>query len=145
MIKATSIYAATVSIVQTLSRRRFLTNSGAVLSGGALALATPYIGTRLPMNRLRIAWCSPSRAHLPARRRSRGGCSNRAQGRRQQGARPQHETNVVDESDPQGATQSITKLIQEQKVSVVVGGTSSANSLAMGAVVQAPAACHSYR
>jgi branched-chain amino acid transport system substrate-binding protein len=42
----------------------------------------------------------------------------------------------LDESDPQGATQSITKLIQEQKVSVVVGGTSSANSLAMGAVAK---------
>jgi branched-chain amino acid transport system substrate-binding protein len=42
----------------------------------------------------------------------------------------------LDESDPQSATQSITKLIEEQKVSVVIGGTSSANSLAMGTVAK---------
>src|SRR5260370_42572483 len=38
----------------TLSRRRFLTNSGAVLSGGALALATPYIGTAAAAEPVRI-------------------------------------------------------------------------------------------
>jgi branched-chain amino acid transport system substrate-binding protein len=46
------------------------------------------------------------------------------------------EVTWLDESDPQSATQNITKLIQEQKVSVVIGGTSSANSLAMGAVAK---------
>src|SRR5258708_12713919 len=39
---------------RTLSGRRFLTNSGAVLSGGALALATPYIGTAAADEPLRI-------------------------------------------------------------------------------------------
>lgn len=42
----------------------------------------------------------------------------------------------LDESDPLSATQSITKLVQEQKVAAVLGGTSSANSLAMGAVAK---------
>jgi branched-chain amino acid transport system substrate-binding protein len=42
----------------------------------------------------------------------------------------------LDESDPQSATQSITKLIQDSKVSIVLGGTSSANTLAMGAVAK---------
>jgi branched-chain amino acid transport system substrate-binding protein len=42
----------------------------------------------------------------------------------------------ADEADPQNATQNITKLIQEQKVVAVVGGATSANSLAMGAVAK---------
>ena len=42
----------------------------------------------------------------------------------------------LDESDPQSATQNITKLIQDNKVSIVLGGTSSANTLAMGAVAK---------
>jgi branched-chain amino acid transport system substrate-binding protein len=40
----------------------------------------------------------------------------------------------ADEPNPQGAVQNITKLIEEQKVVAVVGGTSSATALAMGAV-----------
>jgi branched-chain amino acid transport system substrate-binding protein len=39
----------------------------------------------------------------------------------------------LDEPNPQVAVQSITKAIDEQKVIAVLGGTSSANSLAMGA------------
>jgi len=42
----------------------------------------------------------------------------------------------ADEPNPQGAVQNITKLIEEQKVIAVIGGTSSATSLAMGAVAQ---------
>lgn len=40
----------------------------------------------------------------------------------------------LDEANPQGAVQSITKLIEEEKVIAVLGGTSSATSLAMGSV-----------
>lgn len=40
----------------------------------------------------------------------------------------------LDEPNPQGAVQGITKLIEEQKVVAVLGGTSSATSLAMGSV-----------
>src|SRR2546425_12616895 len=40
----------------------------------------------------------------------------------------------MDEPNPQGAVQNITKLIEEQKVVAVLGGTSSATSLAMGSV-----------
>ena len=40
----------------------------------------------------------------------------------------------ADEPNPQGAVQNITKLIEEQKVIAVLGGTSSATTLAMGAV-----------
>jgi branched-chain amino acid transport system substrate-binding protein len=42
----------------------------------------------------------------------------------------------LDEANPQGAVQSITKLIEEQKVMAVLGGTNSATSLAMGPVAQ---------
>jgi branched-chain amino acid transport system substrate-binding protein len=42
----------------------------------------------------------------------------------------------LDEATPQGAVQNITKLIEEQKVLAVLGGTNSATSLAMGAVAQ---------
>jgi branched-chain amino acid transport system substrate-binding protein len=42
----------------------------------------------------------------------------------------------LDEADPQTATQNMTKLIQDNKVSIVLGGTSSANTLAMGAVAK---------
>jgi branched-chain amino acid transport system substrate-binding protein len=45
------------------------------------------------------------------------------------------EVTWLDESDPQSATQSITKLAQE-KVTAILGGTSSANTLAMGAVAK---------
>lgn len=40
----------------------------------------------------------------------------------------------LDEPNPQAAVQNITKLIDEQKVAAVIGGTGSATSLAMGAV-----------
>lgn len=40
----------------------------------------------------------------------------------------------LDEATPQGAVQNMTKLIEEQKVLAVLGGTNSATSLAMGAV-----------
>lgn len=40
----------------------------------------------------------------------------------------------MDEPNPQGAVQNITKLIEEQRVLAVLGGTNSATSLAMGAV-----------
>lgn len=40
----------------------------------------------------------------------------------------------LDEANPQSAVQSITKLIEEDKVFAVLGGTSSATSLAMGSV-----------
>ena len=40
----------------------------------------------------------------------------------------------MDEANPQGAVQNITKLIEEQKVLTVLGGTNSATTLAMGAV-----------
>lgn len=38
----------------------------------------------------------------------------------------------LDEANPQGAVQSMTKLIDEQKVAAVLGGTNSATSLALG-------------
>ncbi|SFP26859.1 ABC transporter substrate-binding protein [Variovorax sp. 770b2] len=40
----------------------------------------------------------------------------------------------LDEANPQGAVQNITKLIEEEKAIAVLGGTSSATSLAMGSV-----------
>ena len=40
----------------------------------------------------------------------------------------------LDEPNPQGAVQSITKLVEEEKVLAVLGGSSSATSLAMGQV-----------
>jgi branched-chain amino acid transport system substrate-binding protein len=121
----------------TLSRRRFLTNSGAVLSGGALALATPYIGTAAADEPLRIGMVLAKQGAFAQQGADLAAgvqialkdAGNKALGRN-------IELTWLDESDPQGATQSITKLIQEQKVSVVVGGTSSANSLAMGAVAK---------
>ena len=120
-----------------LSRRRFLTNSGAVLSGGALALATPYIGTAAADEPLRIGMVLAKQGAFAQQGADLAAgvqialkdAGNKALGRN-------IELTWLDESDPQGATQSITKLIQEQKVSVVVGGTSSANSLAMGAVAK---------
>jgi len=42
----------------------------------------------------------------------------------------------LDEPNPQGAVQSITKLVEEDKAVAVLGGTSSATSLAMGSVAQ---------
>lgn len=42
----------------------------------------------------------------------------------------------LDEPTPQDAVQSITRLIGESKVAAVLGGTSSANTLAMGAVAK---------
>ena len=122
---------------RTLSRRRFLTNSGAVLSGGALALATPYIGTAAADEPLRIGMVLAKQGAFAQQGADLAAgvqialkdAGNKALGRN-------IELTWLDESDPQGATQSITKLIQEQKVSVVVGGTSSANSLAMGAVAK---------
>jgi len=122
---------------RTLSRRRFLTNSGAVLSGGALALATPHIGTAAADEPLRIGMVLAKQGAFAQQGADLAAgvqialkdAGNKALGRN-------IELTWLDESDPQGATQSITKLIQEQKVSVVVGGTSSANSLAMGAVAK---------
>lgn len=40
----------------------------------------------------------------------------------------------MDEPNPQGAVQNISKLIEEQKVLAVLGGTNSATTLAMGSV-----------
>ncbi|MDB5829574.1 MAG: transporter substrate-binding protein [Variovorax sp.] len=40
----------------------------------------------------------------------------------------------LDEANPQGAVQNITKLVEEEKAIAVLGGTSSATSLAMGSV-----------
>src|SRR5258708_13382143 len=122
---------------RALSRRRFLTNSGAVLSGGALALATPYIGTAAADEPLRIGMVLAKQGAFAQQGADLAAgvqialkdAGNKALGRN-------IELTWLDGSDPQGATQSITKLIQEQKVSVVVGGTSSANSLAMGAVAK---------
>ena len=122
---------------RTLSRRRFVTNSAAVLSGGALALATPYIGTAVADEPLRIGMVLAKQGAFAQQGADLAAgvqialknAGNKALGRN-------IELTWLDESDPQGATQSITKLIQEQKVSVVVGGTSSANSLAMGAVAK---------
>jgi len=48
----------------------------------------------------------------------------------------QVELTWLDEPTPQDAVQSITRLITESKVSAVLGGTTSANTLAMGAVVK---------
>ena len=42
----------------------------------------------------------------------------------------------LDEPNPQGAVQSITKLVEEDKVIAVLGGTNSATTLAMGTVAQ---------
>jgi branched-chain amino acid transport system substrate-binding protein len=122
---------------RTLSRRRFLTNSAAVLSVGALALATPYIGTAAADEPLRIGMVLAKQGAFAQQGADLAAgvqialkdAGNKVLGRN-------IELTWLDESDPQGATQSITKLIQEQKVSVVVGGTSSANSLAMGAVAK---------
>jgi len=122
---------------RTLSRRRFLTNSGVVLSGGALALATPYIGTAAADEPLRIGMVLAKQGAFAQQGADLAAgvqialkdAGNKAIGRN-------IELTWLDESDPQSATQSITKLIEEQKVAVVVGGTSSANSLAMGAVAK---------
>ena len=122
---------------RTLSRRRFLATSGTVLSARALSLAAPYVGTAAADEPLRIGMVLAKQgafaqqgadlaAGVQIALRDAG---NKAIGRN-------IELTWLDESDPQSATQSITKLIQEQKVSVVVGGTTSANSLAMGAVAK---------
>jgi branched-chain amino acid transport system substrate-binding protein len=42
----------------------------------------------------------------------------------------------LDEANPQGAVQSITKLVEEDKVMAVLGGTNSATTLAMGTVAE---------
>ena len=122
---------------RTLSRRRFLTNSGVVMSGAALALATPYIGTAAADEPLRIGMVLAKQGAFAQQGADLAAgvqialkdAGNRAIGRN-------IELTWLDESDPQSATQSITKLIEDQKVAVVVGGTSSANSLAMGAVAK---------
>lgn len=121
-----------------VSRRRFLTTSGvAIVSGSALSLSAPYVRTAAADEPIRIGMVLAKQGAFAQQGADLAqgvqialkDASNKALGRN-------IEVTWLDESDPQSATQNITKLIQEQRVSVVIGGTSSANSLAMGAVAK---------
>jgi branched-chain amino acid transport system substrate-binding protein len=130
--------AAATTNGRSVSRRRFLRSSGAMmLSGGAIALAAPYIGSAAAAEPVRIGLVLAKQgafAQQGADLAAGVQIALKAAGNKTMGR--DIELTWLDESDPQSATQSIAKLIQEQKVSVVIGGTSSANSLAMGAVAK---------
>ena len=120
-----------------LTRRGFLQTGAAVLSSGTASLSVPFIRTAAADEPVRIGMVLAKQgafaqqgadlaAGVQIALKDAGG---KVLGRG-------IELTWLDESDPQSATQNITKLIQDQKVSVVIGGTSSANSLAMGAVAK---------
>jgi branched-chain amino acid transport system substrate-binding protein len=125
-------------ISTNISRRRLLVNSGLGLASGAtLSLSRPYIGTALADEPIRIGMVLAKQGAFAQQGAdlAKGVQIALADAGSQALGRPV-ELTWLDESDPQNATQSITKLIQEQKVVAVVGGTSSATSLAMGAVAK---------
>ena len=118
-----------------ISRRTLL--GVAAASGGALTLRAPFISRALAEEPVRIgvviakqgAFVQQGADLAAGLQLALKDASNTVMGRN-------IEVTWLDESDPQSATQNITKLIQNNKVSIVLGGTSSANTLAMGAVAK---------
>ena len=118
-----------------ISRRTLL--GVAAASGGALTLRAPFISRALAEEPVRIgvviakqgAFVQQGADLAAGLQLALKDASNTVMGRN-------IEVTWLDESDPQSATQNITKLIQDNKVSIVLGGTSSANTLAMGAVAK---------
>jgi branched-chain amino acid transport system substrate-binding protein len=119
-----------------ISRRRLLANSGLAMASGAV-LSMPNIGSALADEPIKIGMVLAKQGAFAQQgadlaqgvQLALTEAASKTMGRTV-------ELLWLDESDPQSATQNITKLIQEQKVAAVVGGTSSANSLAMGAVAK---------
>ena len=119
-----------------MSRRDFLMTSGAAVAAGAI-LGAPYIGTAAADEPVRIGMVLAKQGAFGQQGADLAAgvqialkdAGNKVLGR-------EVELTWLDEADPQNATQNITKLIQDQKVAVVLGGTSSATSLAMGAVAK---------
>jgi branched-chain amino acid transport system substrate-binding protein len=120
-----------------ISRRALLQRTGAaVVVGGSASLATPFIRRAAADEPVRLGLVLAKQgpfaqqgADLAAgAQMALNQANNLVLGRKV-------ETSWLDESDPQSATQSTTKLVQ-QKVTAILGGTSSANSLAMGAVAK---------
>jgi len=117
------------------TRREFLCKSGAVAA--VASLPTFYIGSAAAQETLKIGMVLAKQGPFALQ----GGdltagmqlAFNEATGKIL--GRPA-ELVWADEPNPQGAVQGITKLIEEQKVVAVIGGTSSATTLAMGAVAQ---------
>ncbi|WP_440640917.1 ABC transporter substrate-binding protein [Bradyrhizobium sp. PUT101] len=118
-----------------ISRRTLL--GAAAASGGALTFGAPFISRALAEEPVRIgvmiakqgAFVQQGADLVAGLQLALKEANNSAIGRN-------IEMTWLDESDPQSATQNITKLIQDNKVSIVLGGTSSANTLAMGAVAK---------
>jgi len=119
-----------MTIVPGLRRRRFIQGAA-----GAAALPGFYIGTAAAQQTLKIGMVIAKQGPFA----QQGG--DLAKGVQiafdEAGAkvlgRPA-ELMWLDEANPQGAVQNITKLIEEEKAVAVLGGTSSATSLAMGSV-----------
>jgi branched-chain amino acid transport system substrate-binding protein len=121
-----------------ISRRTLLKRTAAAaMAGGATSLAAPFIGSASADEPVKLGLILAKQGPFAQQGADLAvgvqialkQASNLVVGRK-------IEMNWLDESDPQSATQSITKLVQEQKVAAVLGGTSSANSLAMGAVAK---------
>lgn len=118
-----------------ISRRTLL--GAAFASGGAVTFGAPFIGKALAEEPVRIGVVIAKQGAFAQQgvdlalglQLALKEANNTAIGRN-------IEMTWLDESDPQTATQNITKLIQDHKVSIVLGGTSSANTLAMGAVAR---------
>jgi branched-chain amino acid transport system substrate-binding protein len=119
-----------------MSRRSFLMTSSAAVAAG-VTLGAPYIGTAAADEPVRIGMVLAKQGAFGQQGADLAAgvqialkdAGNKVLGR-------EVELSWLDEADPQNATQNITKLIQDQKVAVVLGGTSSATSLAMGAVAK---------
>jgi branched-chain amino acid transport system substrate-binding protein len=120
-----------------VSRRRFLVSSG-VAAAGTTLLGSPFIRTaaaadepiRIGMVLAKQGAFGQQGADLAAGVQ----IAIRDAGKKLLG----REIDLIwlDEPDPQNATQNFTKLVQDQKVIAVLGGTSSATSLAMGSVAK---------
>ncbi|WP_439358575.1 ABC transporter substrate-binding protein [Bradyrhizobium sp. DASA03007] len=123
------------STLRGMSRRTLL--GAATATGGALAFGAPFIGAALADEPVRIGviiakqgvFVQQGADLMAGLQLALKEANNTALGRN-------IEITWLDESDPQTATQNITKLIQDNKVSIVLGGTSSATTLAMGAVAK---------
>jgi branched-chain amino acid transport system substrate-binding protein len=118
-----------------IARRAFLRKSGAVAA--AASLPAFYIGSAAAQETLKIGMVLAKQGPFALQGSDLTAgmqlALNEAAGKVL--GRPA-ELVWADEPNPQGAVQNITKLIEEQKVIAVIGGTSSATSLAMGAVAQ---------
>lgn len=112
-----------------LKRRQF------IAAGAAAAVPMAYLGTAAAQQSLKIGMVIAKQGPFAQQgsdlaagaQQAFGDAASRVLGR-------PAELIWMDEPNPQGAVQNITKLIEEQKVVAVLGGTNSATSLAMGSV-----------